>query len=147
MPSNFTENYNLSQWERADQVKMEDFNADNAKIDAALKAESDARAALQTALNAKGNCRIVYQTYTGDGAKTRTFTFPGKPLVVFFSNGGVEFIVTVNGALKADCNFTGSHYTDVAWSGNSVTLTDPGYASNMNASGRTHIVAALIAAD
>ena len=36
MPSNFTKNYSLSQWERSDKVLMDDFNADNAKIDAAF---------------------------------------------------------------------------------------------------------------
>ena len=36
MPSNHTPNYALNQWERDDRVLMEDFNADNAKIDAAL---------------------------------------------------------------------------------------------------------------
>lgn len=36
MPSNYTEHFGLSQWERADKVQMEDFNADNARIDAAL---------------------------------------------------------------------------------------------------------------
>ncbi len=42
MPSNFTENYQLSQWSKGDRVKMEDFNADNAKLDAAVK-EADQR--------------------------------------------------------------------------------------------------------
>ena len=42
---NKTEHYNLNQWELHDRVMMQDFNADNAKIDAALKAEADARAA------------------------------------------------------------------------------------------------------
>ena len=36
MPTNHTPNYQLSQWERDDRVLMDDFNADNAKIDAAL---------------------------------------------------------------------------------------------------------------
>ena len=36
MPTNRTDNYALSQWERSDRIQMEDFNADNAKIDAAL---------------------------------------------------------------------------------------------------------------
>ena len=35
---NHTPNYQLSQWAKSDQVKMEDFNADNAKLDAAIKA-------------------------------------------------------------------------------------------------------------
>ena len=38
MPSNHTPNYQLSQWEKSDKVLMEDFNADNAKIDAAIQA-------------------------------------------------------------------------------------------------------------
>lgn len=33
---NQTTNYQLNQWEKADRIQMEDFNADNAKIDAAL---------------------------------------------------------------------------------------------------------------
>jgi len=36
MPSNFTPNYSLNQWEASDKVQRVDFNADNAKIDAAL---------------------------------------------------------------------------------------------------------------
>ena len=68
---NHTPNYNLSQWEKSDKVLMDDFNADNAKIDAALKGEAGARAAgdaaLQAALSAKGNCRIRTVTRVGDG--------------------------------------------------------------------------------
>ena len=41
---NKTQNYNLNQWEKSDKVLMDDFNADNAKIDAALKGEAGARA-------------------------------------------------------------------------------------------------------
>ena len=33
---NRTQNYNLCQWEAADKIQRTDFNADNAKIDAAL---------------------------------------------------------------------------------------------------------------
>lgn len=44
MPSNFTEHYQLSQWVKSDRVKMEDFNADNAKIDAALAGRSRIKA-------------------------------------------------------------------------------------------------------
>ena len=53
MPSNQTPNYQLNQWAKSDQVKMEDFNADNAKIDGLLKAGADARAALSAALGQK----------------------------------------------------------------------------------------------
>ena len=42
MASNHTTNYQLNQWAKSDRVMMDDFNADNAKIDAALKANADA---------------------------------------------------------------------------------------------------------
>ena len=45
MSTNHTEHYSLSQWLAADQVQRTDFNADNAKIDAALRTKSDAIAA------------------------------------------------------------------------------------------------------
>ena len=32
-----TTNYQLNQWAKSDRVMMDDFNADNAKIDAALR--------------------------------------------------------------------------------------------------------------
>ena len=43
---NYTGNYQLNQWEKTDRVLMDDFNADNAKLDAALKANADAVTAL-----------------------------------------------------------------------------------------------------
>ena len=38
-----TSNYKLSQWDKTDRIQMEDFNADNSKVDAALAAEKQAR--------------------------------------------------------------------------------------------------------
>lgn len=52
MPSNQTANYSLSQWVKSDQVQMEDFNADNAKVDAALKAAEQRSAGLDAKINA-----------------------------------------------------------------------------------------------
>ena len=92
MPSNQTPNYALNQWERDDRVLMEDFNADNAKIDAALGAKAEAAtvtalsktvSAHSTALGKKGNCRIWTTSYIGDGTTSRTLTFPAKPLMLF----------------------------------------------------------------
>ena len=40
-----TTNYQLNQWAKSDRVMMDDFNADNTKIDAALKANADTAAA------------------------------------------------------------------------------------------------------
>ena len=44
-----TSNYKLSQWDKTDRIQMEDFNADNSKVDAALAAEKAAREAADAA--------------------------------------------------------------------------------------------------
>ena len=53
MATNYTTNYDLCQWEPTDAVQRVEFNADNAKLDAALKALSDqvVQKANQSALN------------------------------------------------------------------------------------------------
>lgn len=75
-----TTNYNLNQWEADDVVRREDFNADNAKIDAAIKAASDA------------SPEIVFGTYTGDGTANRVISLGRKPKAVYVQprtgNGG-----------------------------------------------------------
>ena len=43
MATNQTTNYQLNQWEPTDQVLRTDFNADNAKIDAALAGPNAAK--------------------------------------------------------------------------------------------------------
>ena len=71
-----TKHYHLSQWSMEDRIQMQDFNADNAKIDAALKAEAETRQAADTAQQAAlnnhtaqitklGNCQIYTAQYTG----------------------------------------------------------------------------------
>ena len=90
-----TQNYQLSRWAKDDRIMMEDFNADNEKIDAALKAANDridtkadaaalseetgARTAADSSfagqlaelaanLGVHGhNCRIAWGSYTGTG--------------------------------------------------------------------------------
>lgn len=49
-----TANYSLNQWEKTDRIQMEDFNADNAKLEAALT----------------GMPRIVTGTYHGNNSTT-----------------------------------------------------------------------------
>ena len=69
-----TQNYQLSRWEKDDRIMMEDFNADNEAIDAAIAAKADAEdvTALAESVNAAlgsggHNCRIAYGSYTGTG--------------------------------------------------------------------------------
>ena len=130
MPSNQTPNYKLNQWSKSDRVQMEDFNADNAKIDAAIKAEATARASAVSTLNNKiakcGNCKIVYQTYVGDGTygpdHPKVFTFPSKPLLLILATdksvavttyGSKEFIKIDNASLWT---------YSITWGQNSFTM-------------------------
>ena len=73
MASNYTTNYQLNQWAKSDRLMMDDFNADNAKIDAALKEVAD---------NAAQAPKIHFGFYTGDGADTRTIALDYTPRVV-----------------------------------------------------------------
>lgn len=72
-----TNNYQLSQWAKTDRIQMEDFNSDNAKIEAALTVLAQA----------KGNCCIAAGSYVGTGtygsANPNTLTFDFRPLVIW----------------------------------------------------------------
>ena len=170
MPSNYTANYHLNQWEPGDKVLRTDFNEDNAKIDAAIKAEADALTqamaakADKTALDAlsqtvsgqagtlarKGNCQIYFSSYIGDGnypvGTYHTINFPGKPVFVVVGEGhhllfGLQGVRTGN-------HFVDSHNEGVSlnWSGNTMGIY-PTNTVKYNENGLTYTVFALIAAD
>lgn len=151
MPSNFTENFNLSQWEPGDKVQRTDFNTDNAKIDAALKAEADARTALEAALDRKGNCRIVYTTYVGTGEygpdHPITLTFDAPPLAVFVCGNGFRLGYLIRGwtyTMPAHQE-GGAWFT--TWGENSVTWYSADTPSQFSGKGATYHVVALLAAE
>ena len=92
MPTNHTPHYNLSQWERDDRILMDDFNADNAKIDAALAAHA-------AALAGKGNCRVETSGYIGQTSQdrlglTHTLTFPKRPALVLIFGGASLCVIS-----------------------------------------------------
>ena len=96
-----TTNYQLNQWAKSDRVMMDDFNADNTKIDAALKANADAAAVASAAVALCGNCKIETSTYTGTGSagasSPTTLTFPKKPTaVIVFGEYSLLFITDKN---------------------------------------------------
>ena len=72
-----TNHFQLNQYEAADRIQHSDFNSDNQKIDAALKANADAVAAVQTAVP-----KIAFGTYMGDGTATRTIPLDFTPKAV-----------------------------------------------------------------
>lgn len=67
---NTTKNYQLNQWEPDDYFLRTDFNADNAKLDAALSLK----------------CEMVAGTYTGDGTASREITLGFAPKAVLLCN-------------------------------------------------------------
>ena len=137
---NKTTNFQLTQWEKTDRIMMEDFNRDNAAIDAALKSNADKAAALQTALAGAGNCEIGMISYTGTGkngdSNPTTVTFPKMPAGFFLC--GAETYLVVRGGDDHACMiyYTGSttyvSQMPVSWKGNQfqISSTKPSYQLN-----------------
>ena len=157
MSTNHTTNYALNQWEATDKVLRTEFNADNAKIDAALKANADAIAALGAskadlsaleALAVSRNCQLYVKTYTGTGQAAITHTFPHKPAMFLVMSPSNGLLVAVRGCSAAQVAAT-VLYCETTWSGNSVTLAyDSQYGGNEgvvgNYQGRTYVLTALL---
>jgi len=134
-----TTNYQLNQWAKPDRVMMDDFNADNAKIDAALKANADAIA--------------VYGSYVGNGqygsSNPKTLTFDGTPLFValsgryhFFAVKGCSFVQTLSSPSLADLSLP------LTWGDRSVSWYSTENADKQqNLSGTDYFYIALLAAN
>lgn len=96
-----TEHYQLNQWEASDRVLREDFNSDNAKIDAAI--ESVRTAALQ----------LFVGSYTGDGTADRTIDLGRAPKAVY--------VCAENGQILS----SGRYYGGLAVPGHPVWIENP----------------------
>ena len=168
MAANQTTNYQLNQWEATDQVLRTDFNADNAKIDAALaaKAEVASLTALSetvsglsstvaehaAALDACGNCKIWTTTYQGNGqygsSGRNSVTFPVRPLfAVVYSRDGI--LLPIPAYASQSWTNRGETLTYLSWSGNTVSWysSENSASYQLNAAGSTYFVLALYAAD
>lgn len=124
-----TANYGLPKWEKSDFIKMDDFNAAFGKLDAALKAEADARAekadgaaiaALQKSIGTVGKtCRLVYGSYVGDGRvgenQPVSLSFDFYPAAVLVtSEWGGQVTCFIHGCPRADS--TNNNQMNVKWS-------------------------------
>ena len=136
MPTNHTPHFNLNQWERDDRILMDDFNADNAKIDAALAAQAEAHAALEAK---SGNVTMSVFTYTGTGtygsSNPTRIAFPQMP-AAFILLGPAMFIGS-GGKTLATISFSFGGYghtyaADVSWSGNVLSIIGPDAGRQMN---------------
>lgn len=128
-----TAQFGLNQWEMSDRIQMDDFNADNAAIEAAL---------------AKRNCQFYTATYQGDGRDSRTHTFPAKPVFVLIISVGY-FYVLMHNAEKGYNYYAGraGNY-DVTWTEDSVTLSRPNAAPDIaNTNGTVYSLFAILDAE
>ena len=138
---NQTTNYQLSQWESTDRILMSDFNGDNAKIDAALKALDDE-------LNTKGNCQIWTTSYVGNGNHGSTqssLTFDKKPLLVYVIGSSTFGLFTAETSVIGTEN--GVSYISSSWDENTLSWFAGDEDRQLNASGTTYIVIALLTND
>ena len=69
-----TTNYQLNQWAKSDRIMMDDFNADNQKLDAALA----------------GKTELVTGSYIGDGTATRVIHLGFTPKAVLVMRSGID---------------------------------------------------------
>ena len=139
---NQTTNFGLNQWNSTDRIQMEDFNADNAKIDAALAGA--------------GNCKIAAGSYTGTGtsgswanANSLTFDFVPKLVIIkdnsnyhqagiFIWNCNAD-VLSSNSTYTATFYMTGNGVPMVKYEGNSMSwFSNNNAIKQMNDSGKTY---------
>ena len=122
MASNQTSNYGLNQWEATDQVLRTDFNQDNAKLDAALKALADKETELEGTL--AGQAADI--PYTGADDDSATVSFSKAPLLfIIISSDDVVLGSALSTKATSISYDQGAHSTfmnsvTISWSGNTV---------------------------
>ena len=115
-----TAQFGLNQWEMSDRIQMQDFNRDNAAIEAALGTR---------------NCQFYTASYTGDGEATKSWTFPAKPVLVVII--GQSITVLIRGFSIGTTHFGSmTHQLQVTWEENSVTWTNTNNSGVVSANGK-----------
>ena len=141
-----TQNYQLSRWEKDDRIMMEDFNADNAKLDAALAAKADAEdvtalgESVNDALGSGGhNCRIICGSYTGTGtygaASPTSLTTGFAPVLVIVQkteNVGYDPAILIRG-MTVGRNNSGKSTLAVSWRDDGVSWYTTNTSANLPA--------------
>ena len=137
-----TTNYQLNQWAKSDRIMMDDFNADNQKIDAALAAKS----------------RVACGVYTGDGTASRTIDLDFTPKAVLVLSAKYLLASTDNttryGGLALTghpvyaCDDTRLPVVSVTENGfivtkESITYFSKNYAANSNTNGDNYLYLAI----
>ena len=148
---NQTTNYQLNQWDPDDKVLRSDFNADNAKLDAALAGLAAEVASQSASLAHKGNCLLYTTTYVGDGsagaAHPKSFTFPHRPLAVFVVGGRIQLTALRNSTYSIGSG-GGSNILmcQLSWTENGISWYYPREDAEVqcNQSGTSYLLVALL---
>ena len=140
-----TQNYQLNQYEPQDNFLRTDFNADNQKIDTALKAlgdktdaKADQTALDQTNASVAKKCEIYVGSYTGDGVSGRVIPLGRAPQAVLVKkpNNDTNF-----GSTEELKRLVAMAVRGV--SGNVLNVTETGFQvtnqGHVNAKGETYI--------
>ena len=140
-----TTNYQLPEWEKTDRIQMKDFNDMTATLDAALKANADAAAAASAAVALCGNCKIYCTSYTGNyDVQSTTMTFPHKPIAVMVCGRSGKSMFAWRGQSSTPLLGSSSSSVTVSWADRSVTWANGDINNNLNYTGFTHQVIALL---
>lgn len=115
-----TAQFGLNQWEMSDRIQMQDFNRDNAAIEATL---------------AKRNCQFYTASYTGDGEATKSLTFPAKPVLVVII-GQVITVLIRDFSIGITQFGSSTHQLQATWEENSVTWTNTNNSGVVSANGK-----------
>ena len=159
MASGKTANYGLSQWEATDQVVMKDFNDDNEKIDAGIKAAQvlaeDANALAEKTAGAawtNENSPFVIGTYTGNATASgmsQHIELGFKPKVVwaqrlYLGPMGADYALAIQGSSLVVSDTTIFGLTDTGFTAGFVRYSS-NYSGcpNMNANNSPYIYVAL----
>ena len=172
MASSYTQNYKLCQWEAGDKVLRTEFNADNAKIDAAIAAVegrvsglSGSKASISelnsvknsldslsqtvsqhaAALTGKGNCQLYVTSYTGAGGCGEN----NQNSLTFPHKPFAVFLISGNYVISlfqgvTSTRGTGSSYLHSAWSGNTLRWYSSSDSDQLNQKGARYSVFALL---
>lgn len=117
-----TSHYQLNQWEKDDLILMDDFNANNQKIEDALDG-----------VKTLCNCQIYLRTYTGTGdAGPITHTFPHRPMfIMILAKGGGTWVFSSRETSILSGRISINTYieTPVTWGDKSITVGNADYTA------------------
>jgi len=134
---NYTENYQLPQWEKTDRILMEDFNEAMTKLDETMETL------------ASGKAEIVFGSYTGKGVygeenpNVLNLGFSPRAVLVMgegSSNG--DSIMMLNPMLVTRLNST-DNYCTVTWMETGVKWHSNHVGFQFNRTGKTYYYLAL----